>query len=75
MSSGDLFTDGMDKNVMRNSQHGSNMLNSCVEKVRHTNAIHLDLVNNFSAITHSTVIWKMKKAGLEKLLLGGLKSS
>lgn len=73
MSSGGPFTDGMNKKVMRNSQHGSNMLNSCVEKVRDTNAIHF--VNNFSAITHSIVIWKLKTGGLEKLLLGGLKHS
>lgn len=75
MSSGDPLTDRMDKKVMRNSQHGSNVLNSCVENVRDTNAIHIDFVNNFGAITHRIVIWKPKKDGLEKLLLGGLKSS
>ena len=38
----------------------------CVEKVRAMNVIHLDFTNDFDAVTHRILIWKLKKYGLEK---------
>lgn len=38
----------------------------CVGKVRPANVILLDFVNDFDAITHRTIIWKLEKYRLEK---------
>lgn len=37
----------------------------CVRKVRPADVTLLDFVNDFDAITHSTVMWKLKKYRLE----------